>query len=142
MQTRFPRWSSYGVARGGQRRSDKHTTNKHMKATLTTSQAAAMLKADTSANWSQSGAYALIEYLEQLEEDTGTEIEFDAVAIRCDYSEYESALQAANEYAYEPNPNLGDDEQSDDDKEADALAWLQDQTQVIEFAGGVIIQNF
>jgi hypothetical protein len=113
-----------------------------MKATLTTSQAAAMLKADTSANWSQSGAYALIEYLEQLEEDTGTEIEFDAVAIRCDYSEYESALQAANEYAYEPNPNLGDDEQSDDDKEADALAWLQDQTQVIEFAGGVIIQNF
>lgn len=113
-----------------------------MKATLTTSQAAAMLKTDTNANWSQAGAHALIEHLEQMEEDTGTEIEFDAVAIRCDYSEYESALQAANEYGYEPNPNLGDDPQDDDDKEADALAWLQDQTQVIEFEGGVIIQNF
>lgn len=113
-----------------------------MKATLTTSQAAAMLKADTNANWSYDGAYALIEYLEQLEEDMGAEIEFDAVAIRCDYSEYESALQAAEDQGYEPNPNLGDDEQSDDDKEADALAWLQDQTQVIGFEGGVIIQNW
>ena len=101
-----------------------------------------MLKADTNANWSYNGAHALIEHLEQLEEDTGAEIEFDAVAIRCDYSEYESALQAANEYAYEPNPNLGGGEQDDDDREADALAWLQDQTQVIEFDGGVIIHNF
>jgi len=113
-----------------------------MKATLTTLQAAAMLKADANANWSYNGAHALIEYLEQLEEDTGTEIEFDPVAIRCDYSECESALQAADDYGYEPNPNLGDDDQSDDDKEADAMAWLQDQTQVIKFDGGVIIQNF
>jgi hypothetical protein len=113
-----------------------------MKATLTTSQAAAMLKSDTNANWSHDGAYALIEYLEQLEEDTGTEIEFDAVAIRCDYSEYESALSAADDQGYEPNPNLGDDEQDDDNKEADALRWLQDNTHVIEFAGGVIIQNW
>ena len=113
-----------------------------MKATLSTSQAANLLKADTNANWSHDGAYALIEHLEQLEEDTGAEIEFDAVAIRCDYSEYESALQAAEDQGFEPNPNLCDDEQSDDDKEADALAWLQDQTQVIEFDGGVIIQNF
>ena len=113
-----------------------------MKATLTTSQAANMLKSDTNASWSYDGAYALIEYLEQLEEDTGTEIEFDAVAIRCDYSEYESALVAADDQGYEPNPNLGGGEQDDDDKEADALAWLQDQTQVIEFTGGVIIQNW
>jgi hypothetical protein len=113
-----------------------------MKATLTTSQAAAMLKADTNANWSYDGAYAMIEYLEQLEEDTGAEMEFDAVAIRCDYSEYESALQAANDQGFEPNPNLCDEEQSDEDKESDALAWLQDNTQVIEFEGGVIIQNF
>jgi len=113
-----------------------------MKATLTTSQAANLLKADTNASWSHNGAHALIEYLEQLEEDTGTEIEFDAVAIRCDYSEYESALTAADDQGYEPNPNLGDGEQDDDDKEASALTWLQDQTQVIQFDGGVIIQNF
>lgn len=113
-----------------------------MKATLSTSQAADLLKADSNANWSRSGALALVEHLEQLEEDCGTEIEFDAVAIRCDYSEYDSALQAAEDQGYEPNPNLGDDEQDDDDKEADALSWLQDQTQVIEFEGGVIIASF
>jgi hypothetical protein len=113
-----------------------------MKATLSTSQAADLLKADTNARWSRSGALALVEYLEELESDTGTEIEFDAVAIRCDYSEYDSALEAAKEQGYEPNPNLGEEEQDDDDKEADALSWLQDHTQVIEFEGGVIIASF
>ena len=113
-----------------------------MKTTLSTSQAADLLKADTNARWSRSGALALIGYLEQIEEDTGTEIEFDAVAIRCDYSEYDSALQAADDQGYEPNPNLGDNKQDDDDKEADALSWLQDHTQVIEFEGGVIIASF
>lgn len=113
-----------------------------MKTTLSTSQAADLLKADSNAAWSRAGAYALVEYLEQLEEDTGETIEFDSVAIRCDYSEHSSALEAALEQGFEPNPNLGEEEQSDEDKEADALSWLRDQTQVIEFEGGVIIQSF
>ena len=112
-----------------------------MKATLSTSQAADLLKADTNANWSRSGARALVEHLEQLEEDCGTEIEFDAVAIRCDYSEYDSALQAALDQGFEPN-HLGDDEQDDDDKEADALDWLCDRTEVITFPEGIIIRSF
>jgi hypothetical protein len=113
-----------------------------MKATLSTSQATDLLKADTNAGWSYSGARALVEYLEELESDTGTEIEFDAVAIRCDYSEYASALEAAKEQGFEPNPNLGEEEQSEEDKEADALSWLQGETEVIEFEGGVIIRSF
>ena len=113
-----------------------------MKATLSTSQAADLLKADSNARWSRSGALALVEYLEELESDTGTEIEFCPVAIRCDYSEYASALEAANDQGFEPNPNLSEEEQSEEDKEADALSWLKDQTQVIEFEGGVIIASF
>jgi hypothetical protein len=113
-----------------------------MKLTLSTSQAVDLLKADTSAKWSRAGAVALVEHLEQLEEDCGTEIEFDAVAIRCDYSEYDSALQAALDQGFEPNPNLGEEAQSDEDKEADALSWLRDETEVIEFEGGVIIRSF
>lgn len=113
-----------------------------MKTTLSTSQAADLLKADTNARWSRAGAYALVEHLEQLEEDTGETIEFDAVAIRCDYSEHASVLEAALEQGFEPNPNLGEEVQTEEDKEADALSWLQDHTQVIEFEGGVIIQNF
>jgi len=113
-----------------------------MKLTLTTSAAVELLKVDQYARWSRSGAFALVEHLEQIEEDCGTEIEFDFVAIRCDYSEYESALQAALEQGFEPNTNLGEEEQSEEDKEADALSWLQDQTEVIEFEGGIIIRNF
>jgi hypothetical protein len=113
-----------------------------MKLTLTTSSAVELLKADQYARWSRAGARALVEHLEELEEDTGEEIEFDAVAIRCDYSEHESALQAALAQGFEPNPNLGEGTQSEEDKEADALAWLQDQTQVIKFEGGVIVTNF
>jgi len=113
-----------------------------MKKTLSTSQAANLLKSDTNACWSCDGAYALAEHLEQLEEDCGTEIEFDVVAIRCDYSEHESALEAADECGFEPNPNLREEPQSEEDKKADALSWLQDRTQVIEFDGGIIIANF
>ena len=113
-----------------------------MKLTLTTSAAVELLKVDQYARWSRAGARALVEHLEQLEEDCGTEIEFDHVAIRCDYSEYDSALQAALDQGFEPNPNLGEEEQSEEDKEADALAWLQDRTKVIKFEGGVIIRSF
>ena len=113
-----------------------------MKLTLTTSHATDLLKADTNARWTHSGAWALVEHLEQLEEGCGTELEFDAVAIRCDYSEYASALEAADDYGYEPNPNLGEEAQDDDDKEASALDWLCDRTDVITFPKGIIIRNF
>jgi hypothetical protein len=113
-----------------------------MKLTVTTSAAVELLEADTNASWSRAGARALVEYLEELEEYTGTEIEFCPVVLRCDYSECASALEAAKEYGFEPNPSLGEEAQSEEDKEADALSWLQDNTQVIEFHGGVIIASF
>lgn len=108
-----------------------------MKATLSTSQAADLLRADTNARWSRSGARALVEHLEQLEEDCGADIEFDAVAIRCDYSEYDNALEAAEEYGFEPEE--GEDE---DAMEASALDWLCDRTEVITFPEGIIARNF
>ena len=114
-----------------------------MKATLSTSQAADLLKADSNARWSRSGALALVEYLEELESNTETEIEFDAVAIRCEYAEYASALEAALDQGFEPETDLdGEGEEGEEDKEDNALAWLQYRTQVIEFEGGVIIASF
>ncbi len=108
-----------------------------MKQTLTTNQAANLLMADQCAGWSYAGARALVEHLESIEDDTGEEIEFDAVALRCDYSEYESALEAAEEYGFEPD----EDADSEDGEEA-AAEWLGDRTTVIEFSGGVIVQRF
>lgn len=105
--------------------------------TLSTHQAADLLCADQYAKWSRLAALALVEYLEELEDETGTPIEFDAVAIRCDYSVYESALEAATEFGFE-----ADEAEDEDEREESALAWLQDRTQVIEFEGGVVVAEF
>jgi len=115
---------------GGHRTPAERT--KIMKQRLSTSEAADLLAADDNAGWSYAGARALVEYLENLEDDTGEEIEFDRVALRCDFSEYESAREAAEEYGWEP----------DEDAEEAALEWLNDRTTVITFGGGVIVRQF
>lgn len=104
--------------------------------TLSTDEAIKLLKNDDNAGWSWSGATALIEYLEDLEDSTA--IEFDIVAIRCEYSEYSSALEAAQDYGFTSPEN----EDDDNEIESAALAYLQDKTAVIKFDGGVIIQQF
>ena len=57
------------------------------------------------------------------EEELDEEQELDAVAIRCEWSEWTSALEAAQEQGYVP------DEGSEDE---DALKWLKDRTVVLE----------
>jgi hypothetical protein len=47
--------------------------------------------------WSRAGAFALAKYLQNVEDDTGEQMEFDAVAIRCDFAEYPSAVEAHND---------------------------------------------
>ena len=104
--------------------------------TLTTTEAADLLLQDSNGAWSYNGARALVEYLEDYEGNS-TPIEFDRVAIRCEFSEYSSATEAAANYDFEPEP--GDDEET---TEAAALKYLEDNTQVIQFDGGVIIQDY
>ena len=100
----------------------------------------AFLNADRAKQFSRAGLVALFDYLEDYEADTGEEIELDVIALCCDYSEYETALECAIEYGYEADE---DEVEADEYKvEADALEWLQERTHVIEHADGVIIFNF
>ena len=69
-----------------------------MKQTISTREAANILFNDEYADFTYNGSHALAEYLEQDETDTGSELEFDPVAIRCDFGEYESSLEAAKGY--------------------------------------------
>lgn len=108
-----------------------------MKITLTTYQIAGYLMQDTNAKWSRSGAYALADYLQELENDTGEEQEMDVVDIRCDFREFSSAVEAAGEYGWSAEPD-----EYDEANEAAALSWLHDRTSVISFDGGVIISQF
>ena len=108
--------------------------------TLNTSQAAHLLVSDEYAGWTYDGAHALVEYLEDLEEQLETPIEFDTVAIRCDYSEYKHAVEYADQFA-EFTDEIVEGETSEEN-EARALEFLQERTQVIEFEGGIIVMSF
>jgi len=76
-------------------------------------------------NFSYHGRIALFEHLEDMEEQSGYEMEYDPVAIRCDFTEYANLEEIQSYY-----PKI----ESIDD--------LYDNTYVIEFEGGIIIQNF
>ena len=128
-------------------------TNQTMKTTLSTSDIARALHRDDNAAWSWNGAKALAEYLEQLEEDTGEEMEFDAVAIRCEFSEYASLEDWAVEYfsdSKQASDAMGleldmDGETWTGDKEEiqDAIrSYIRDEGTLIEFDGGVIVSSF
>lgn len=101
-------------------------------------------------DFSYEGLSALFDYLEEYEESCG-QIEFDMVAIACDYSEYPTAWEAMQEYQPDDMPTV-DIEDTDgtgkdlvqitEESEKLAIEWLNNNTQVIEFDGGVIIQNF
>ena len=117
-----------------------------MKTTLNTLQIANALKSDTNANWSYDGAMALAEYLEEMEESTGEEMELDVVAIRCDYSEYASLQEWAAEYygsSEKAAVNFGwDEDTNDEEKDSDIRIEIRDGGQLVEFDGGVIVSGF
>ena len=51
-------------------------------------------------NFSYDGLTALFEYIEDYEDDTGEEFEFDMVGICCDYTEYDSLDDFNVDYSY------------------------------------------
>ena len=108
-----------------------------MKITLSTYQIAGALMQDENAKWSRAAAFTLAEYLQEVEEAAGEEQELDVVEIRCHFSEYSSATEAAEAYGWSADPD-----EFDNANESAALAWLQDRTSAIEFDGGIIIEQF
>jgi hypothetical protein len=83
-----------------------------------------------------SALLALFEYLEEYEDSCGVELELDPVGICCEWAEHPSALAAAKEYGFKEVCG------NDTDCEPEALEWLRNHTQVVEFTGGVVIQLF
>ena len=79
-------------------------------------------------NFSHDGLVALFDYFEQYEADSGIELEFDPIAICCEYNEYENIAEFHKDYDKETYPNL----------EA-----INDATQLITLIdGGLIILAF
>jgi hypothetical protein len=120
-----------------------------MKMTLNTRQVANYLAADKDANWSYSGALALAEYLEEMEESTGEEIELDVCAIRCDFSESASLQEWLSDYYGQPlaialeRAEIDIEGEEDDDEIDDLIReFIADNGQLVEFDGGIIVSSF
>ena len=95
--------------------------------TLSTTQAIHHLDSN---HFSYSGAEALIEYLEEVEECEGLELELDPIALACQYCEYESFTEAYNDRYH-----------GEEITEANAQNYFENATTVIPFEGGVIIDT-
>ena len=78
-------------------------------------------------NFTWGGLSALFEYLEDLEDDTGTRIQFDPIALCCEFSEYADFIQLQEAYSNLDLENLED---------------FHDYTTVIEHDDGIIIRDF
>lgn len=83
-------------------------------------------------NFSYDGLVAMFDYLEDFENDTGTAIEFDPIALRCEFSEYATISEAYENY----------EDDGEDLTDLEMIEWLQYRTQVIEFETGIILQDF
>lgn len=97
---------------------------------------------DRKENFSYDGLRVLFDYLEELEADTGEEMELDVVAICCDYNEL-SYTDVINEYNIDITDCDG--ETITDEEELIELVrdYLNDETIVVgENAGVFVFQVF
>lgn len=78
-------------------------------------------------NFTYEGLCALFDYLEELGEDLGEDLELDVIAICCDFSQYEDLKEFQDNY--------GDEYASVED--------IEDHTTVIDVPGeGFIVRDF
>jgi hypothetical protein len=110
-----------------------------MKQTINFSQFCDDFSEDRKNQFSYNGKKALFDYLEEYEGFSGEEIELDTIALCCEYTEYETAIECAKNYF---DFALSDENISAEEAKEEALEYLKNRTQVIEFEGGIIIQEF
>ena len=98
-------------------------------------------------NFSYSGLKALFDYLEELEQDTGEELELDVIALCCDFTEYNDIYEFVANYdasyiVWDVEPEAGDDENEPVEGVVDYEATLdniRDYTIVIDIYAGAFI---
>lgn len=115
-----------------------------MKLTLSTYEAAELLFSDENANWSRAGAFALVEYLEELEEDIGEEINFCPLGLRCDFSQYSSLdAWATEQWGEDLACEYWREESGNQEEQNDAIRYyIRDRGTLLEFSDGIIVSSF
>ena len=76
-------------------------------------------------NFTYEGLIAIYDYLEQYEEDTGTQIELDVIALCCEYVEYEDLEEFQGDYS-------GEYESIEDIEQATTVIMIDDDSFIIQ----------
>jgi hypothetical protein len=111
-----------------------------MKITLTQSEFVSRFVAIRPNQFSVEALRALYAYFEECEHEGGDEMEFDPIAICCEWTEYESAVEAAEAYGWEDGAQTGAGHGSKE--EANALDFLLDSKVALPLSKGVLVANF
>jgi len=82
---------------------------------------------DLALPFSYEGLGALFEWLDELSADTDTPYELDVIGLCCEFTEYSDLAEIQANYS---------------STEIESIEDLRDHTSVIEFDGGIIIQDF
>lgn len=103
----------------------------------------AFAKHDRKNQFTYEALRALFDYFTEYEESTGEKIELDVIAICCDWTEYESADEAAREYFEYEGMTYDAEDGHELETEAKAIAFLEDRTTVLKTPSShIVIQNF
>jgi hypothetical protein len=88
-------------------------------------------------NFSYQALRILFDYLEEFEESTGEEVEFDVIALCCDFSE-DSFENIADLYGIELDPETDEDEQKQQ-----VIDFLQSEGAYVgDSINGIVYRNF
>ena len=101
---------------------------------------------DYANNFTVAARRALFNYIEQYSEETTENVELDIIELCCEFSEYESAIEAASNYnmfeGMTYDPETGGELKTLEEVEQEAINFLEENTTLITFDGGVLIRNF
>ena len=100
----------------------------------------AFIERDRENKFTYEGRKALFEYLEDLEDDIGEEIELDVIALCCEYEEYKNVYEYLDYYT--PIVNKADYEDEEEFNEA-VKEEIRENTTLIEIDdNSFIIQQY
>jgi len=112
-----------------------------MKMTLTTTQVADRIS--SGGDFSYRASLALAEYYEEYEDCIGEQMELDPVAIRCDWGEYDSLQDWAEDYGLDLADLIDDADNATDEEKDEAIRdYITDRGTFIEIpSGGVLVES-
>ncbi len=93
-------------------------------------------------NFSYEGLELLFDYFEELEANTGQELELDVIALCCDYAE-DTVEDIARNYSIDLNDADPEDDDYDDQCRQIVFDYLSDRTSVVgDTADGFVYLSF